>query len=889
MGPNSGGGRRNQGASNVPTRAIFSNKGLASGKGKDGKGKEKGKREPRQNFQSQKEMDKAKGKGKTSSNLSPAEAHIAAAAARASGGIQQEAISIWERGVDPSYIHGCFYLTRDDHLALEPLLTPLAEAVEETVEQLSSDTVETAQDHLKELGFQSSQSNTALGVVGSRLSKECRERDLSVTDKAAAERALEYMCCTSAEGELPSKLREPREVTAARKLQEERNVSFQTKALLQGGQIEGTFITRIEKLGFSRARAIQALAEAPDHQLLPAVKSLLSEFLPLDLPPGVDADSVVPASAEELNDEIEAMRSIYGDDEVQTFGQAGLDGFELLVKLPAVSGGGRWTMAFMIPGGLLYPHVSPLLCPRHERLREANRPRLMEALGEICQQALGSPMIFILCEWLQENGPRFLVRGEVEKQETPDSEAVRISQRDNAVNRAMEESQAKAQQDEEAASERSKRCEYLQQLMAEESKPKDKIAAEIRATPETAQFDLAGYDEPQVKALVKEAFGTPFDISKMIRVTFIVGGGKAIRGKYSESLARVFGTALQDLGFNQDSAASCDLMSAGSFKGQHDTQRNLKLVHVFPKVNANGIVAPRSGGPETVAETCQRVVSLPWTEFVEEVGPWIRSRDSAKIQALLVMLEELLEELQETELSFQQGKQVSEPRRRRYDEFGSSDEVSERLRWLRNGLESSQQITVKASEGDVDGATLAFDAPSLTTRLQEAPLPEASQGTEEVNDDLWLQRRLEQTRNESDKLKKELSSNRPLQAIRESLPAYAQRSAIQEAVQDSPVVVIEGDTGCGKSTQVPQFIFEDWLVKGHAGAANIIMTQPRRISAIGVADRIANEMNTGLGDLVGYAIRLESKRSFQPRSWFAPQAYFFVAWRMTLSCTMSRT
>lgn len=469
MGPNSGGGRRNQGASNVPTRAIFSNKGLASGKGKDGKGKEKGKREPRQNFQSQKEMDKAKGKGKTSSNLSPAEAHIAAAAARASGGIQQEAISIWERGVDPSYIHGCFYLTRDDHLALEPLLTPLAEAVEETVEQLSSDTVETAQDHLKELGFQSSQSNTALGVVGPRLSKECRERDLSVTDKAAAERALEYMCCTSAEGELPSKLREPREVTAARKLQEERNVSFQTKALLQGGQIEGTFITRIEKLGFSRARAIQALAEAPDHQLLPAVKSLLSEFLPLDLPPGVDADSVVPASAEELNDEIEAMRSIYGDDEVQTFGQAGLDGFELLVKLPAVSGGGRWTMAFMIPGGLLYPHVSPLLCPRHERLREANRPRLMEALGEICQQALGSPMIFILCEWLQENGPRFLVRGEVEKQETPDSEAVRISQRDNAVNRAMEESQAKAQQDEEAASERSKRCEYLQQLMAEDS------------------------------------------------------------------------------------------------------------------------------------------------------------------------------------------------------------------------------------------------------------------------------------------------------------------------------------------------------------------------------------------------------------------------------------
>eukprot|EP00434_Breviolum_minutum_P037540 symbB.v1.2.033290.t1/scaffold4112.1/size45921/2 len=418
---------------------------------------------------------------------------------------------------------------------------------------------------------------------------------------------------------------------------------------------------------------------------------------------------------------------------------------------------------------------------------------------------------------------------------------------------------------------------------AEDSKPKDKIAAEIRSTPETAQFDLAGYDEQQVglfqstagngcnveflevKTLVKEAFGTPFDIRNMIRVTFVVGGGKAIRGKYSESLARVLGTALQDSGFNQDSAASCDLMSAGSFKGQHDTQRNLKLVHVFPKVS-NGNASPKSRGAETQAETCQRVSTAPWTDFVEEVGPWIRSRDSSKIQALMVLLEELLEELQDTELAFQQGKQVSEPRRRRYDELGSSDEVVERLRWLRNGLESSESSQVVKTSGDVDGATLAFDAPALSTNLQvQAEASPSVPDTEQVDDDVWLQRRLEQTRNESEKLKKELSSNRPLQATRETLPAYAQRSVIQESVQDSPVVVIEGDTGCGKSTQVPQFIFEDWLAKGHAGAANIIMTQPRRISAIGVADRIANEMNTGLGDLVGYSIRLESKRSFRTK------------------------
>lgn len=55
-------------------------------------------------------MRQVKGKGKTApSNLSPAEAHIAAAAKRAGG--QQEAISIWDRQTEPSYIHGSFYLT----------------------------------------------------------------------------------------------------------------------------------------------------------------------------------------------------------------------------------------------------------------------------------------------------------------------------------------------------------------------------------------------------------------------------------------------------------------------------------------------------------------------------------------------------------------------------------------------------------------------------------------------------------------------------------------------------------------------------------------------------------------------------------------------------------
>lgn len=63
----------------------------------------------------------------------------------------------------------------------------------------------------------------------------------------------------------------------------------------------------------------------------------------------------------------------------------------------------------------------------------------------------------------------------------------------------------------------------------------------------------------------------------------------------------------------------------------------------------------------------------------------------------------------------------------------------------------------------------------------------------------------------------------------------------------SQVVVICGETGCGKSTQIPQFILDDWLLKSSNSHnktidhVEIICTQPRRISAIGVAERVAEE------------------------------------------------
>ncbi|KAG0174845.1 hypothetical protein DFQ28_007345 [Apophysomyces sp. BC1034] len=98
------------------------------------------------------------------------------------------------------------------------------------------------------------------------------------------------------------------------------------------------------------------------------------------------------------------------------------------------------------------------------------------------------------------------------------------------------------------------------------------------------------------------------------------------------------------------------------------------------------------------------------------------------------------------------------------------------------------------------------------------------------------------------------------------LPVAAYRKDILKLVKENQIIIISGETGCGKSTQVPQFLAED-LLQGAAENGMVICTQPRRISAISIAHRVSAEMgdrprSTGSSEaLVGYQIRLESKSS----------------------------
>ena len=82
------------------------------------------------------------------------------------------------------------------------------------------------------------------------------------------------------------------------------------------------------------------------------------------------------------------------------------------------------------------------------------------------------------------------------------------------------------------------------------------------------------------------------------------------------------------------------------------------------------------------------------------------------------------------------------------------------------------------------------------------------------------------------------------------------------------VLVCQGETGCGKTTQLPQFILEEAIAAGRGPATSIVCTQPRRISAISVARRVAQERGEAVGQTVGYRTRVQEQTSARTKLLF---------------------
>jgi pre-mRNA-splicing factor ATP-dependent RNA helicase DHX38/PRP16 len=99
------------------------------------------------------------------------------------------------------------------------------------------------------------------------------------------------------------------------------------------------------------------------------------------------------------------------------------------------------------------------------------------------------------------------------------------------------------------------------------------------------------------------------------------------------------------------------------------------------------------------------------------------------------------------------------------------------------------------------------------------------------------------------------AKNKTMMEQRQFLPIFTVREQLLQVIRDNPIIVVVGETGSGKTTQLTQYLLED----GYGDKGMIGCTQPRRVAAMSVAKRVSEEMGVELGQEVGYSIRFEDE------------------------------
>mmetsp|Transcript_73999 Transcript_73999/g.143076 ORF Transcript_73999/g.143076 Transcript_73999/m.143076 type:complete len:902 (-) Transcript_73999:57-2762(-) len=152
--------------------------------------------------------------------------------------------------------------------------------------------------------------------------------------------------------------------------------------------------------------------------------------------------------------------------------------------------------------------------------------------------------------------------------------------------------------------------------------------------------------------------------------------------------------------------------------------------------------------------------------------------------------------------------------------------------------------------------SIDFADAEMTGGNFKLPLPTGEEDAKESDDDAEEDANdMNVTKAERDSrmLNKMRHESAGLQKDRKSLPVYLYRTAMLEAIRDYQILIVVGETGSGKTTQIPQFLHE----VGYTRIGKIGCTQPRRVAAMSVAARVAKEMGVKLGHEVGYNIRFE--------------------------------
>jgi pre-mRNA-splicing factor ATP-dependent RNA helicase DHX16 len=180
------------------------------------------------------------------------------------------------------------------------------------------------------------------------------------------------------------------------------------------------------------------------------------------------------------------------------------------------------------------------------------------------------------------------------------------------------------------------------------------------------------------------------------------------------------------------------------------------------------------------------------------------------------------------------------------DEYGQEKFITEHEEWEREQAAKAKaqiQSTERVDGGEYD---YVLDEEQGIKWIMDSRLPGEGKGMSK--EERFLAAQLDAAE------KKAMS----MEETRKSLPIYAYRDEFLSALEQFQVLIVVGETGSGKTTQLPQYLHEAGYTKG---GLKVGCTQPRRVAAMSVAARVADEMGVKLGNEVGYSIRFEDNTS----------------------------
>ncbi|CAF9914601.1 MAG: Cyclin-dependent kinase catalytic subunit [Gomphillus americanus] len=177
------------------------------------------------------------------------------------------------------------------------------------------------------------------------------------------------------------------------------------------------------------------------------------------------------------------------------------------------------------------------------------------------------------------------------------------------------------------------------------------------------------------------------------------------------------------------------------------------------------------------------------------------------------------------------------------DEYGQEKYLSEHQMW-ENEQAQRAKAQAKISSMVHDDWDYVFDESQNIKFIMDR----IAGGQTMTKEQLALKMRLDEVEKKA----------KTLDEQRKGLPMYQYRNDLLDALKEHQVIIVVAETGSGKTTQIPQYLHEGGFTKG---GLKVGCTQPRRVAAMSVAARVAEEMGVKLGNEVGYSIRFEDNTS----------------------------